>query len=75
MIKENRAAPGDVKDDRTGEWLTRKDVADYLKISLRSADTLIHNKDFDGLVYFGRSVRVSKKVLDKHLDDRREFRA
>lgn len=51
--------------------LTRQEVAEILKVSLRSADTFIHQKDFEGLLYVGRSVRISKKYLmdyiSKHL--------
>ena len=50
------------------ELMTRQDVADFLKVSLRTADTFIHNKDFDGLVRIGRSVRVLKSKLIKYLN-------
>lgn len=54
--------------------LTRQEVAAFLKISLRSADTFIHNKNFDGLIYIGRSVRISKKKLLKYIDSKLEYR-
>ena len=52
------------------ELLTRQDVADFLKVSLRTADTFIHNQDFDGLVRVGRSVRVLKSKLIKYLESK-----
>lgn len=50
--------------------MTRQDVADFLKVSLRTADTFIHNKDFDGLVRVGRNVRVLKSKLIKYLESK-----
>ena len=50
------------------ELMTRQDVADFLKVSLRTADTFIHSKDFNGVVRIGRSVRVLKSKLVKYLD-------
>lgn len=47
--------------------MTRQEVADYLKVSLRTADTFIHRKDFDGLIRIGRNVRISKERLIKYL--------
>ena len=49
------------------ELMTRQDVADFLKVSLRTADTFIHQKDFEGLVRVGRNVRVLKSKLIKYL--------
>ena len=56
------------------KWLTRQDVANYLQVSLRTADKLIHNKNFVGLVYFGRAVRISKAALDEYLKNHTEYR-
>ncbi|MBE7018421.1 MAG: helix-turn-helix domain-containing protein [Ruminococcaceae bacterium] len=54
--------------------LTRQEVADYLKVSLKTADEFIHNKDFDGLLYLGRSVRISKNRLLEYIQQRLEYR-
>lgn len=51
------------------ELLTRQEVADYLKVSLRTADSFIHRKDFNGLVRIGRNVRVSKLKLLKYINN------
>ena len=48
--------------------MTRQEVADFLKVSLRTADTFIHNKDFDGLIYLTkRSVRISRNKLLEYI--------
>lgn len=54
--------------------LTRQEVADYLKVSLKTADEFIHNKDFDGLLYLGRNVRISKNRLLEYIQQRLEYR-
>lgn len=61
---------GDMED----VLLTRQEVADYLKVSLKTADEFIHNKDFDGLLYLGRSVRISKNRLLEYIQQRLEYR-
>ena len=55
------------------ELLTRQDVADFLKVSLRTADTFIHQKDFEGLLYIGRSVRISKKYLINYVNQHLQY--
>ena len=55
------------------ELLTRQDVADFLKVSLRTADTFIHQKDFEGLLYIGRSVRISKKYLENYVNSHLQY--
>lgn len=55
------------------ELLTRQDVADFLKVSLRTADTFIHQKDFEGLLYIGRSVRISKKYLVDYINQHLQY--
>lgn len=57
------------------ELMTVKEVADFLKVSLRTAHKFIHNKNFDGLLYIGRSVRISKNKLLEYIDRNLEFRA
>lgn len=54
------------------EYITRKEAAVYLKISERSVDRLINNKNFDGVQRIGRCVRIHKPSLDKYLARRRE---
>lgn len=51
------------------EYLTRKEVAEYLKIGLSSADKLINNRHFKGKVKFGRRIVVIKSELDKFLKE------
>ena len=54
--------------------MTRQDVADFLKVSLRTADSFIHNKDFDGLLYIGRNVRISKNALLKYIQENLQYK-
>lgn len=54
--------------------MTRQEVADFLKVSLRTADTFIHNKNFMGLIYIGRSVRVSKKALLEYIEENLQYK-
>ena len=51
------------------ELLTRNGVAEYLKISLRSADKLIQDKDFHGKKYIGRRLLNNKEKLDEYLEN------
>lgn len=53
---------------RDDELMTRQEVADYLKVSLRTVDNLIHSKDFNGITRIGRNVRVFKSRLIQYLD-------
>ena len=46
------------------EYLTRKEVAAYLKIGLNSADRIIKNRNFNGKVKIGRRILVIKSKLD-----------
>jgi excisionase family DNA binding protein len=52
------------------ELMTRQEVADYLKVSLRTVDTLIHKKDFDAMVHIGKNVRIFKSKLIKYLENK-----
>lgn len=54
--------------------MTRQDVADYLKVSLRTADSFIHRKDFTGLIYIGRNVRISKKILLEYINNHLQYK-
>ncbi len=54
--------------------MTRQEVADFLKVSLRTADTFIHDKNFDGLLYIGRAVRISKRKLLQYIENNLEYR-
>ncbi len=54
--------------------MTRQEVADFLKVSLRTADSFIHDKGFDGLLYIGRAVRISKNKLLKYIENNLEYR-
>ena len=49
------------------EYLTRKEVAEYLKIGLNSADKIIRNRRFTGKIKIGRRVLVIKSELDKFM--------
>lgn len=51
------------------EYLTRTEVAEYLKIGLSSADKIIKNRRFNGKVKIGRRVLVIKSELDKFLKE------
>ena len=50
------------------EYLTRAEVAEYLKIGLSSADKII-KKRFNGKIKVGRRVLVIKSELDKFLKE------
>ena len=54
------------------ELMTRQEVADYLKVSLKTADAYLHSKNFHGLVHIGRSVRISKRYLPSYIEEHRE---
>ena len=51
------------------EYLTRAEVAEYLKIGLSSADKIIKNRRFNGKIKVGRRVLVIKSELDKFLTE------
>ena len=51
------------------EYLTRAEVAEYLKIGLSSADKIIKNRRFSGKIKVGRRVLVIKSELDKFLKE------
>ncbi len=53
--------------------LTRQEVADLLRVSLRTADTFIHQKDFKGILYIGRNVRVSKNYLMNYISKNLQY--
>ncbi len=46
------------------EYLTRKEVAEYLKIGLNSADKIIGDRHFNGRIKIGRRILVIKSELD-----------
>lgn len=48
--------------------MTRKEVAIYLKVSLRTVDKLIHKDDFYGKIYIGRRVMIDKKILNEYIN-------
>jgi excisionase family DNA binding protein len=54
------------------EYLTRKEVASYLKIGLNSADKIIKNRRFTGKVKVGRRILVIKSELDKFMKSQAE---
>lgn len=54
------------------EYLTRKEVAAYLKIGLNSADRIIRNRRFTGKIKIGRRVLVIKSELDKFMKEQSE---
>lgn len=51
------------------ELLTRKEVAEYLKVGLTTADKLINDRHFDGKIKIGRRVLISKEKLEEYLED------
>ncbi len=48
--------------------LTKKDMADYLQISIRTLDTWVCQNKIPHLK-IGRAVRFDKKVIDKWLEE------
>lgn len=54
---------------KTIELMTRKEVASYLKVSLRTVDNIIHKKDFLGKVYIGRRVMIDKAILNEYIEN------
>ncbi|MGN0108242.1 MAG: helix-turn-helix domain-containing protein [Hominilimicola sp.] len=51
------------------DYLTRHDVAEYLKISLSSVDKLINSHRFHGKIRIGRRVIISKKKLNEFIEN------
>ena len=49
------------------ELLTRKEVAQYLKVGLSSVDNLINNRDFNGKIKVGNRVLIDKEDLDSYI--------
>ncbi|MDO5398421.1 MAG: helix-turn-helix domain-containing protein [bacterium] len=49
------------------EYMTRKEAAEYLKVSIVTVDRLINRKDFHGKVNIGSRVLIIKSVLDNYL--------
>ena len=47
--------------------LTRREVADKLKISQRTVDKILRNSDFEGVVRIGRRVLVNENYLEAWL--------
>ena len=52
------------------EYLTRKEVASYLKIGLSSADKIIRERNFKGKVKIGRRILIIKNELDKYIKEK-----
>lgn len=48
--------------------MSRKEVAEYLGVSIRTVDNIINKKDFFGKVYIGRRVMVDKAILNEYID-------
>lgn len=53
--------------------LTRKEVADYLRISQRTADKIIHDKNFQGVVKIGSRIFVPEDYLESWIRNKMEF--
>ena len=54
------------------EYLTRKEVASYLKIGLNSADKIIRNRRFTGKIRVGRRILIIKSELDEFMKKQTE---
>lgn len=61
--------PNSVNSKNDSDYLTRYDVADYLKISLSSVDKLINSRHFHGKIRIGRRVIISKKKLNEFIEN------
>ena len=48
--------------------MSRKEVAEYLGVSLRTVDNIINERGFCGKVYIGRRVMVDKKILNEYIN-------
>ena len=55
------------------EYLTRKEVAEYLKIGLNSADRIIRNRSFKGKIKIGRRILIIKSNLDNFIKQRNKI--
>lgn len=55
---------------REAEYMTRKEAADYLRVSVITVDRLINRKGFHGKVNIGSRVLIIKRELDKYLKER-----
>ncbi|MDO5398934.1 MAG: helix-turn-helix domain-containing protein [bacterium] len=52
---------------REVEYMTRKEAAEYLRVSVVTVDRLVNRKDFHGKVNIGSRVLIIKSVLDNYL--------
>lgn len=50
------------------ELMTRQEVADYLKVSLRTVDNIIKDRDFKAAIHIGRNVRIIKSRLNDYIN-------
>jgi excisionase family DNA binding protein len=57
-------------DEQQHEWLKVREVAEVLRIARSRAYELVANGEIPA-VKIGRSVRVSRKELDRWLEDQR----
>ena len=48
--------------------LTRKEVADYLRCSIRTVDKIVNDKKFYGKIKIGRRVLIDKEILNEFID-------
>ncbi len=48
--------------------IIRKETTEYLKVSLRTVDKIIHKKDFLGKVCIGRRIMADKMILNEYID-------
>lgn len=58
-----------VNPKNNSDYLTRHDVAEYLKISLSLVDKLINSRHFHGKIKIGRRVIISKKKLNEFIEN------
>lgn len=49
------------------ELLTRKEVAEYLKVCQKTADNVINDVHFDEKLNVGRRVLIVKEKLDEYI--------
>ena len=48
--------------------LTRKEACVYLKISMRTLDKIINDRNFDGKIKIGRRTLIKQQSLDKFVE-------
>lgn len=58
-----------IGENNTMELMTRKEVAEYLKVCQKTADMIINDKHFNGKLQVGRRVLIVKEKLEEYINN------